>query len=428
MSDEPDPGQPPGVTNDLPGEGSTAADRVRALADGHLDGAVAARVRAEIAADPALRAFYEEWLLVAGLTASIDTVPECTATAPAAPVPPVASPAISAAARETRRTSSAPRRRFAPWISVAAAALLAAVAWGVATRDSGPVAIVAPELRGLLASAAPVVSTEPDEPDAALLARLASFEPSADGGIAWIDDWDAANALARASGKPLLVYVHVEGCPYCAEFDRHVWPDATVRAAAEQFVPARVDALRAPERFADVFDVDRWPYVAVIDGDGEMIHEFGGRRKAADMRTQIGRGAAKATERRAGRPSWEAVRRASKAVLRGDDARAAGRFGEALLAYRDGASAGAGVGTTDTAADSTPARISASRERIVQGVARETLSKIVETARTDAARAASAADDAAQRFSGSAVGAEFGALARTLRETGRVPSFEEAQR
>lgn len=419
MSEKLDPGKPPGTgsgaTSGSADGGLTAADRVRALAEGRLAEPAAGLVGAEIAADPALRAFYEEWLLVVEMTACVDVVPECTVAAPSVD----AASAPSSSARRLRAVPASPRRRFAPWMSVAAAALVAAVVWGVATRDTGPVSIVAPELRGLVADASAVVTPEPGEPDAAVLERLASFEPSVAGKIAWIDDWEAATALARASGKPLLVYVHVDGCPYCAELDKNVWPDAAVKVAAGELIPARVDALKAPDRFADVFNLDTWPYVAVIDGDGETLHEFGGRRKATDMRAQITRGSEKATERRASRPSWDTVRRASKAVLRGDEARAAGRLGEALVAYRGGAGA-------DASGDAPPARISAARARIVQGAARDALSKIVETARTDAARAATAAEEAAQRFSGSAVGAEFGALARTLRETGKVPSFEEA--
>ncbi len=415
MSEAGDPGRPPGAGDGARGGsadgGLTAADRVRALAEGCLTEPAAGVVRAEIAADPALRAFYEEWLLVVEMTACADVVPECTAAAPSVDAAGVPSPS----ARRLRAAPASPRRRFVPWMSVAAAALVAAVVWGVATRDTGPVSIVAPELRTLAASVADV-GTEPAEPDASVLERLASFEPGAAGKIDWIDDWDAATALARASGKPLLVYVHVDGCPYCADLDTNVWPDAAVRAAAGEFVPARVDALKAPDRFADVFNLDAWPYVAVIDGDGETLHEFGGRRKASDMKSQITRGAEKAAERHASRPSWDTVRRASKAVLKGDAARGAGRLGEALVAYRAGAAA-------DAAGSAPPARISAARARIVQGAARDALSMIVETARTDAARAASAAEDAAKRFSGSAVGAEFGALARALRETGKVPSF-----
>src|SRR5688500_1510426 len=59
--------------------------------------------------------------------------------------------------------------------------------------------------------------------------------------VKWRDDFDAAQAEARSSGKPMLAYFTAEWCPPCHELKSTTWADAGVEQALAAYVPVRID-------------------------------------------------------------------------------------------------------------------------------------------------------------------------------------------
>jgi thiol:disulfide interchange protein DsbD len=59
--------------------------------------------------------------------------------------------------------------------------------------------------------------------------------------IAWMSDFEAAQARARQEGRPLLVDFGASWCAACEELDRHTFSDPRVVAEGQRFVPVRVD-------------------------------------------------------------------------------------------------------------------------------------------------------------------------------------------
>jgi thiol:disulfide interchange protein DsbD len=59
--------------------------------------------------------------------------------------------------------------------------------------------------------------------------------------IAWMSDYEAAQALARRENRPLLVDFGASWCAACEELDRHTFSDPRVVAEGRRFVPVRVD-------------------------------------------------------------------------------------------------------------------------------------------------------------------------------------------
>jgi thiol:disulfide interchange protein DsbD len=59
--------------------------------------------------------------------------------------------------------------------------------------------------------------------------------------IAWMSDYDAAQALARREGKPMLVDFGASWCAACEELDRLTFSDLRVVSEGQRFVPVRVD-------------------------------------------------------------------------------------------------------------------------------------------------------------------------------------------
>lgn len=59
--------------------------------------------------------------------------------------------------------------------------------------------------------------------------------------IAWLDDYEAAEALARQEQRPLLVDFGASWCAACEELERHTFRDPRVIAEGQRFVPVRID-------------------------------------------------------------------------------------------------------------------------------------------------------------------------------------------
>lgn len=59
--------------------------------------------------------------------------------------------------------------------------------------------------------------------------------------IPWMEDYEAARALAERENKPLLVDFGADWCQACGELDRYTFSDPRVVAEGRRFVPVRLD-------------------------------------------------------------------------------------------------------------------------------------------------------------------------------------------
>ena len=66
---------------------------------------------------------------------------------------------------------------------------------------------------------------------------------SADGAVTWLDDFDAAAAIADTEGRPLLIDFTASWCGACGELDRHTFHHSDVVSAMNRLgvVPVKVD-------------------------------------------------------------------------------------------------------------------------------------------------------------------------------------------
>ena len=109
-------------------------------------------------------------------------------------------------------------------------------------------------------------------------------------GQLWTDTFDAAQAAARESGKPLVVvFSGYDWCAPCIKLDREIWTDAGFqRAATETFVFYRADFPRKKEhRLSDELAARNgelaeryntrgaFPLVVVLTPDGELLGQAG---------------------------------------------------------------------------------------------------------------------------------------------------------
>jgi thiol:disulfide interchange protein DsbD len=72
-----------------------------------------------------------------------------------------------------------------------------------------------------------------------LIGYLEALPPGAR--IAWLEDFAAAQKLARTTGKPMLVDFGASWCAACGELDRHTFSHAQVVREGKRFIPVRID-------------------------------------------------------------------------------------------------------------------------------------------------------------------------------------------
>lgn len=94
--------------------------------------------------------------------------------------------------------------------------------------------------------------------------------------IAWSSSFDAAQRSARQSGRPMLVLLSKEHCPYCTKLKSQTLtaPDV-IQAVNGQFVPVKLDG---PQNQALVkrAGVKMYPTLLVVTADNRVINKIDG--------------------------------------------------------------------------------------------------------------------------------------------------------
>ncbi len=105
--------------------------------------------------------------------------------------------------------------------------------------------------------------------------------------IDWKLDYQAAQALSRETGKPLLLDFTAVWCEPCRFMDEHFWARADVVETMKSFVAVKLDYDKE-RRLAGRFRVRGLPYIAFADPIGNLItYRKGFGTKNADELKQI---------------------------------------------------------------------------------------------------------------------------------------------
>lgn len=82
--------------------------------------------------------------------------------------------------------------------------------------------------------------------------------------IAWAQNFEAAEKIARETGKPLMLDFTAEWCGVCRQMDRVFWTRADVIELSKEFVSVKIDGDKYPQ-IADKFGVRGFPTVVFAD-------------------------------------------------------------------------------------------------------------------------------------------------------------------
>ena len=373
----------------------TAHDEFRDLIEGRLDALAAARLRARIDSDPALKTEFDAFAAVHALTGPA-LVP--------APVCGLTFEKLDAARRAGRV------RRLRPWAAAAAALLVVAsgvAAWQRLTPHEVRLRAIA--LHVPAASAAPTRERVP--------AALAGYRPVADGTVRWIDSLETGRAVARATNRPLLLWIYHPSCPICVDWDRDAFRDPEVEAKAAEFVPVRLDVMTAGE-VAEKYLTADWPYLGVMTADEGFRVDFAGTQGKEQIRKHLADALA-AQAKLGAAVAWDVAGDLASADVRADGAR---DRGDLAAAWRDYES------VRSKAPDGIFGRAAKAGLADIARTASAALLDARSLAATDEAAGARRLSEAVERFRGTPYGIDLAEVEKELRATGRFPELVEAAR
>jgi len=280
--------------DDIEQPGDGLLERVRALADGRLSSEEQERLLTDASAsaeDAELMSAFRE---VHALTAVAgEEPPPCRVT-------------FEDVERRIAADEARGKRLFAlPSWRIAAAALLVVGVGLAASHWRGLGGHAGSDMDGSgmedrVADAAPTavrVASIPEHPapaaDGVLLADvdaaaapLSDFVPMRDGQPQWLASLDEGRAVAKVTGRPVLLFIHHPTCPMCLDMKSKTFTDSDVQARLQQFVPVMVDVMQLPEELGPFLERG-WPYLGALDADGGEFAAFPGLSKASTFRRHL---------------------------------------------------------------------------------------------------------------------------------------------
>jgi hypothetical protein len=258
-------------------------ERIRAYVDGTLPQAERAAFEADLARDRELAEMTEAYGYVV------------RATADDAPVPATAFEDLPLTPRRTWRR---------PVLAAAAVLLIAAGAAIFWPRDKTE---PAPGYVRLASIPLREVDVPPQPP--ALPEGLADHRTAGDDGLIWIRDLERGQAIARAAGRPVLLFIDHPTCPICAKFEAGPFRDENVEQAAAAFVLVRASWNTAPKQFVENPNLG-WPIFVLLDHEGKRIDGFKSYKSAPELARWLTSAREAATGFRY--PEWDEVRRLAR--------------------------------------------------------------------------------------------------------------------
>ena len=108
----------------------------------------------------------------------------------------------------------------------------------------------------------------------AVLFNLMTSHPIG-GDVAWARNYETGLAQAKQQGKPVLLSLHLPGCPGCKQMDATTFRDKRVVAEAQKFVCIGLD-YSTDGAIIDRYRVIEFPQTIVLQPDGKEITRWTG--------------------------------------------------------------------------------------------------------------------------------------------------------
>jgi thiol:disulfide interchange protein len=85
--------------------------------------------------------------------------------------------------------------------------------------------------------------------------------------IAWQTSLDAAQEMARQSGKSIMVDFYADWCAPCKDMEASTWPDASVAQEAQNFISVKINA-DSESALQQRYNITGLPTILFLNADG----------------------------------------------------------------------------------------------------------------------------------------------------------------
>lgn len=99
---------------------------------------------------------------------------------------------------------------------------------------------------------------------------------SADAEIPWQRSPEQVFHAARASGKPILVFVTADWCHYCKKMKQETWSDPEIASAVSQNFETLVLDGDDDRQVVKKLELKGFPATLIYNADGEFVAQRGG--------------------------------------------------------------------------------------------------------------------------------------------------------
>lgn len=106
--------------------------------------------------------------------------------------------------------------------------------------------------------------------------------------INWIDDYQEGVKRMKASGKPMVLYLFKEDCPWCGKMNNEVLPNPMIQNMGDDFIWVRIDTGKH-EDIKMMFGQDTFPSIILINPDENVHKAMEGYRLARILRMELDR-------------------------------------------------------------------------------------------------------------------------------------------
>ena len=89
--------------------------------------------------------------------------------------------------------------------------------------------------------------------------------------------------MARNAKKPLLIDFETDWSSGSKYLDYYTYPDAEVATWLEKFMLVKWNTELDSKNVSEQFNLKRYPYIAIIDGDGKLVYSIQGWKKPSEF-------------------------------------------------------------------------------------------------------------------------------------------------
>lgn len=100
--------------------------------------------------------------------------------------------------------------------------------------------------------------------------------------IDWGDDFDKGLALAKQQGKPVVLFLYSDQCPYCRQMQDQVFPNPSLDPFKHSFVWLKINSEKQAE-YADRFGQQGYPLTLILNADGTELLKLSGMQHVATL-------------------------------------------------------------------------------------------------------------------------------------------------